>query len=278
MVTIKKTKAIKKKKDIKKSNLKKQTKEAGVKKLIQDLLKQLDKAAGTQLKKLKKDIHQYYYEEIKKQIGLPAFVGAVIKVTVQIVHSMQKEYWGGSGKLVLQEDLTQLGHPEHIEAIKEEVVRNLAMAEVDPKSETVIVEAISEDFMGTGSDNDEMSTKKRIPWLHYFIMGHFEGNLIWVNPEVYEIIKGDEGEGLGRFGNGYMWHLWPGENKRISAQLKGSGIKLSDLKHGQSGKAGKDWFADIFNMVDIVGLVMQPALDKAMERVAREQAQKKVKK
>lgn len=255
---------------LKKDSLKKTLRKEALRKL-NDLKKFIARTSKDltedQVRDIKQDITMTFFKEVNKNIQSSEFTSAITAEVSKIVHSMQKEYWGGSGEIVLQEDPTQLIHKEHLDAIQGEVLRNTKSIVIDPKTGLGSFEAISQGFI-SGSSTDEGSSTN-IPWLRYFLYGHFEGDLIWVNQEVYEIFKGESAGDLGRFGVGYLWNLLPSERKILSAklQLSGSNINLSDLKHGQSGKAGRDWFADILSKINFSMLVTVPAEESTNKKV-----------
>lgn len=259
-------------KRIRVSNLKENLKKDGIKVLTslkRNIKRISEDLTKDQVRHIKQDIRDTFFKEVQKNIQSPQFVDAVVTVVSRIVHEMQREYWGGSGDLVLKEDPTQLIHPEHLEAIKNEVIKNTALIVVNPKTGLGSFEAISHEF--SSGSKDEESSANKIPWLEFFMNGHMQpSNLIWVNQEVYEIFKREPSGSLGRFGVGYMWQLWPGEDKFRQEWLTevGSKIKISDLVHGQSGKPGRDWFGNILGKIDFAGIVTIPAKE-ATDRIVK---------
>jgi hypothetical protein len=227
------------------------------------------KTVQKRIKSFKQEFKKEVVVEIKKRLLNPATAEPYITQIISVLSEMQGEYWGGGG-LASQEDPTQITAARYAEAVRGEVLKNFASAakSVDGQAGTVSLVLLSNDFLGIGSEGDRKGNRP-IQWLSYFLSGNLDNDLYWVNQEHYEIFKGRSSGDLGRFGVGHMWHVGPEEARKLNAQLKAAGksYSLEALRHPQSGKAGKDWFGNVWSAVDFYQQVQTPAVNAALERV-----------
>lgn len=224
----------------------------------------IDNILQDYIKKFKSE----YINGIRLALANPSIGELLVVQCIDILNRMQDRYWGGASSIV-EEDPTQLGLPEQHQKARIEILKNLQEA-----SNTVTEDGefsltiMTDSFMGTGMDSKGTDG---IPWLHYFLEGALDSNLVWINTEVYSKLNTDEGQvQLGRFGVGHMWHIVniEGFNSRLKAAgLDESTYNYSSLKHPQSGQKGQPWFSDVVRQSGIVERVRDFAIDFANNRM-----------
>lgn len=226
------------------------------------------KSIRKKFKSFKTEFQKEVVIEIKKRLLNPSTAEPYIAEAISILSEMQGEYWGGGS--AAEEDPTMLTASRYSEAIRTEVLKNFAKAAktVDGASGTVNLVLLSNDFLGIGSEGDKKGNRP-IQWLSYFLSGNLDNDLYWIDQEHFEIFKGYTAGDLGRFGVGYMWHITSQEVPSLNAKLKAAGksYTVDKLRHPQSGKAGKDWFARVWSVVDFYQHIQLPAVNAALERM-----------
>lgn len=229
--------------------------------------KALESGINALLKEVQKDFLTKYYSSVKMRLLDKSIQGYFFSKTVQVLAEMQSEYFGDG--LVAQQDPTAFLQPHYIKAVEKEIAENFAMAasQVSSKSDLEIV-LLTDDFLGFGKEGDIKGTTP-IQWLVYFLIGALDTDLYWVDAETYFLFTGESPQGqLGRFGVGHLWHINSEESKkRLDALLRGSGKSLEQIKHPQSGKAGKNWFADVITPAEIQSLIIMPSINQSIEFV-----------
>lgn len=219
------------------------------------------------IKEFEEAVKKEYFLQLSRRLLDPAIAEIAVREIVAVLAVMQAEYLSGP---IGAEDPAKLAGSAQVAAVRQEVYSNFAKAakSLSPENFTFSLTLLSDEFMGYGSSNE--ATGPGIPWLYYFLEGSsFDSNLLWINRETYEIIKGVEAGDLGRFGDGYLWTCDEAEMQLITAKLKaaGSSKTAESLRHPQSGKAGYNWFGDVVKAIDFHELVQKPAYMEAI-RVA----------
>ena len=222
------------------------------------------RAMKDMLKNLKKDFNIFYTESLtevlKSSSTLEFYYGRVIQMLTQ----MQGEYFEGND-LVKEEDQTQLTADRWGSAVKAEIAKNLGKMSTSVEVGELNLMILSDEFLGVGSADNSPAP---ITWLYHFFVGNIDNNLIWVNKDIYEAVKGKEAPNLGRFGNGYMWHLFPGEEEKLNAQLQSIGLSVDKLRHPQSGKGPATQYLNLINSEDdFYSIVALPAADLATQKL-----------
>lgn len=229
-----------------------------------DAQKKLKEGIDNLLKEVQKDFISKYYTEVKVRLLNRSVHNYFFSKTLQVVADMQSEYFGDG--MIAQEDPTAFLHPEYVKALEKEISENFTMAaaNISPNSE-LNIDLLSDEFLGFGKEGDVTGTTP-IQWMVYFLVGALDTDLYWVDADTYEAFTGEAPSGqLGRFGVGHLWHIQSEESKnRLNAKLKTIGKNLEQLKHPQSGKAGKNWFADILTEAELNSLVIAPAVQESI--------------
>lgn len=228
------------------------------------------------LKEVQKDFLSKYYSSLKLKLLSNSVHSYFFSKTLQAVAAMQSEYFGDG--MIAQDDPTAFLHGEYVRAIEQEIIQNftLAASTVSPNSELDLI-LLSDEFLGFGKEGDMRGTAP-IQWMVYFLVGALETDLYWVDADTYELFTGESPQGqLGRFGIGHLWHIQSDDAKvRLNAKLSTVGKNLEQLKHPQSGKAGKNWFADILTEAEINNLIIQPAIVESTEFIQAKYANYRV--
>lgn len=228
---------------------------------------QIKQSIESTLERVKKEVLDRYYLNIKIKLLSAEVQGYFIEKTIGVLEDMQADYWGSGA--AAEEDPTNVGRGEYKQAVAAEIRRNFAIAasKVSPMSELDLV-LLSDEFIGIGSEGDIKGTSP-IQWLVYFLVGALETDLIWVNQETYAIFKGGKSaSSLGRFGVGELWQMDARERAIRDAQLKKAGKPGIDTYiHPQSGRAGKNWFDGVLTAPEVKLLVVDPALQEAIAHV-----------
>jgi hypothetical protein len=234
----------------------------------------------TSLKRYEEEFFKVLDEEIKARLISGEVALPVIEETKKILEEMQADYWSSNNSDVIVEDPTALARSEHLTAVTNEILKNFreAASQFSSRGGSLRLIHLSDEFVGTG--NEDKKSDQPIIWLHYFLNGNqLEDNLVWINQETYDKLQrvssgsytaGHESsaEGLGRFGVGYMACIRniDGFNKLLkTAKISKT---FEELKHPQSGKAGRAWFEGILSRtLNIQETIIQPALDQTKLRV-----------
>lgn len=233
-------------------------------KIVPQSMGSIDTILESYIQKLKLE----YINGIKLALQNPSIGELLVVQCIDILNRMQNRYWGGASDIILSEDPTQFGLPEQHQKIRSEILKNLQIAasSVSPEGDIDLV-ILSNEFIGTGSS----SSTEGLPWLHYFLEGSLDTNLVWINPDIYSKLNPDSGGvNLGRFGVGHMWHISNIEG--FNSILKSSGVDTNiynydSLKHPQSGQPGQQWFSNVVRKSTIVERVRDFALNYASNRV-----------
>jgi len=253
---------------------------SGIKVKLKANATKAEAAIGGQINTLIKDIEKTlkttYIAELKKQLLTSSVQNYFISKTLQVFAEIQAEYFSSS--VVASQDPTSFLQGGYISSIETEIRNNFALAatSVSPDSELELV-LLSDGFCGFGKEGDVTGTAP-IQWLVYFLVGSFGNDLYWISLDAYEAIKGRSPGQLGRFGDGHLWTITSGEEKlSINSRLKSAGYSysLEQLKHPQSGKAGKNWFAGVLSEEEIQSMVIQPAVENAVKYVQARYANSK---
>lgn len=227
------------------------------------------KSIRDKLKSVKDSFNKEVATEIRKRLLNPGTAEPYIGGVLTVLTEMQAEYWGGGG-LAAEEDPTNLTATRYAEVVRSEVLKNFSGAAktMDVETGTINLVLLSNEFLGVGTEGDTKGNRP-IQWLSYFLSGNLDNNLYWINQEHYEIFKGKASGDLGRFGIGYMWHVGQDEAVVLNAKLRSAGksYTVEALKHPQSGKSGKDWFANVWELVDFNTHIQMPAVNMALERM-----------
>ncbi len=230
-----------------------------------------DVAPNTQnlIKRYEMEFKRLFAQEVKNILKSGVIAEPIINKTINILEQMQAQYWGGSSNIA-DEDPTALAREEQIQAVSAEILKNVALAakSFNPESMSINIVHLSDEFLGVKGYSKK--SQKRIVWLHFFLFGSLDDNLMWVNNETYEALfkKGKSSGGLGRFGAGFLLHITNNNkpvfiNKLIGAGLLKEGESLDKFIHPQSGKKGHNYFKGILKTIDFNSIVIRPALEAA---------------
>lgn len=220
--------------------------------------------AKKQINKQLKKFNQVYHEELIKYLHSDEVVNFYAALVAERVEEMQQEYYGESGSVVLAEDKTQ---PKYFsEKVQEHVRENIRNAKIGKN--TVTINLVTDEFMGVGND-DPTASEPGVPWLHYFVYGSLDNDLIFVPYDIYQQIHGHSSVNkLGRFGNGELWKINDKEAFNRLLEHKGISASYETLKHPQGDSPPKrDWFDAIWEEHPFELIVGEPALSAARAKV-----------
>lgn len=220
---------------------------------------------------LKREFSKVYYQQVAERLRSAEVQNFYVNRVLFVLNELQSEFWGGASSIILEQDKTQLTAELWETHVRAEVSKNfnqIASSIAGGETTELFFFVLSDEFIGLDKDDN---SSEPIAWLKHFFIGHLEGNLIWVNPKIYEAIKHKPAGKLGRFGIGHLWHLAEGEEEKIDSALEAAGIseRVSDLRHPQSNKpARSDLIEHLRSDKEFLSQVIMPAKDKAIEMLA----------